>query len=55
LLIGLILVVVVSLVTFSCTKLCFRYVSMVSNPVPRADSFAIVVRSWPSWKIGVSV
>jgi hypothetical protein len=26
----------------------------VPNPVPEADSFAIAVRSWPSWKRGAS-
>jgi hypothetical protein len=42
--IGLILVVVVSLVIFAYTEKCFSYDS-VSNPVPRDNSFVIVIWS----------
>jgi hypothetical protein len=34
----------------ACTKLCLCCISRLSNPVSRADSFSIAMRSWLSQK-----
>jgi hypothetical protein len=42
------LVFVVSRVSLLTSCVVFRCVSRLPNPVPRADSFSIAMRSWPS-------
>jgi hypothetical protein len=48
LLVDLILVAVTLHVSWIVSIVVFRCVSVVSNPVPRADSFFIFMRSWLS-------
>jgi hypothetical protein len=48
LLIDLILVAFTLHVSWIASIVVFRCVSVVPNPVSRADSFSIDMRSWPS-------